>query len=188
MQHIWRQENFGENWFSYPGVYHDFAQICPDGGSIVEVGSWKGRSAACMAVEIINTNKNINFHCVDTWEGSREHTPDRFEDIKNNTLYDTFIENIKPVAHVVKPMRMTSVAGSTHFADESIDIVFIDANHEYEGVKEDIEHWLPKVKHGGIISGHDYSTTWKGVVKAVDELIGKDNITLKEGAWIWKKQ
>jgi hypothetical protein len=42
------------------------------------------------------------------------------------------------------------------FEDNSLDFVYIDANHTYEGVKEDIKYWYPKVKPGGLLLGHDY--------------------------------
>ncbi len=54
--------------------------------------------------------------------------------------------------------------------DGSLDFVFIDADHSYEAVKQDIAHWLPKVKAGGWIGGHDYHPRrWPGVVAAVRE-------------------
>ena len=59
------------------------------------------------------------------------------------------------------------------FPNESLDFVFIDAGHMYEEVKEDISLWLPKVKPGGVISGHDYSNKWPGVAAAVNEMFGK---------------
>lgn len=63
--------------------------------------------------------------------------------------------------------------------DGSLDFVFIDADHSYEGVKQDIESWSPKVKKGGWITGHDYAPYWRGVVRAVDEAFGS-RITLYE--------
>jgi hypothetical protein len=73
-------------------------------------------------------------------------------------------------------LRLTSVEASKRFKDNSIDLIFIDADHAYESIREDIQSWLPKVKKGGIICGHDYSGQEKGVIKAVDELLGKDKI------------
>lgn len=60
--------------------------------------------------------------------------------------------------------------------DGSLDFIFIDANHSYEGVAQDLRDWVPKVKLGGIISGHDYTTLAhrrykRGVRWAVDEFI-----------------
>lgn len=76
------------------------------------------------------------------------------------------------------------------FKDNSIDFVFIDGNHEYEGVKEDIELWYPKIKKGGIVSGHDYverPDLKYGVVQAVDEFVRKNDIylyVLKRGTFV----
>jgi predicted O-methyltransferase YrrM len=54
-----------------------------------------------------------------------------------------------------------------------VDFVFIDADHEYDSVVKDINAWLPKIKQGGIISGHDYFNPC-GVKKAVDEKFGNE--------------
>ena len=60
------------------------------------------------------------------------------------------------------------------FDNNSLDFVYLDARHHYEGIKEDIESWFPKVKAGGLFCGHDYldkiiGETNFGVKKAVDE-------------------
>ena len=73
----------------------------------------------------------------------------------------------------------------SQFEDESLDVVFIDLTHTYESVKEDIGLWLPKVKRGGILSGHDYEDSWPGVVKAVDEML--PTRTIMENCWIFRK-
>jgi predicted O-methyltransferase YrrM len=101
--------------------------------------------------------------------------------------------NIFPLLGAVTPIRMASVNAAKLFPDNSIDIVFIDACHEYECVKEDINAWLPKIKKGGIISGHDYQ--WGDdkrpegapVKKAVDEIFGVTNVTFIHGNWenVW---
>lgn len=79
-------------------------------------------------------------------------------------------------------MRMSSEKSSKIIADKSLDLVFLDAQHEYDKVKQDIELWLPKVKDGGIICGHDYNPTnlflegFNGVGKAVSEIFGEVNL------------
>lgn len=65
--------------------------------------------------------------------------------------------------------EMDSVEAAGKVADESLDFVFIDGDHSYDGCKRDIEAWLPKVKPGGWLMGHDY-TIRPGVKRAVDEL------------------
>jgi hypothetical protein len=55
-----------------------------------------------------------------------------------------------------KILRLTSAAAAREIADGSLDFAYLDAQHHYEAVKEDIELWYPKVKSGGILCGHDY--------------------------------
>jgi SAM-dependent methyltransferase len=183
MEHFYH--NIGEDWFSYPQLYKSIVDNSQDGAHIVEVGSWKGRSASFMAVEIINSNKNIKFDCVDTWKGSIEHTT--YDVVTEEKLYDVFLSNIEPVKHIINPIRMTSIEASKLYEDNSLDFVFIDASHEYEDVKADILAWLPKVKIGGILAGHDYDT-FEGVNKAVDEIFNINDLKISEYCYIYKKQ
>jgi hypothetical protein len=67
---------------------------------------------------------------------------------------------------------MKSVEASKLYENESLDFVFIDGAHDYQSVKEDIEHWFPKVKRGGYIAGDDYN--WETVKLAVIEFFGND--------------
>jgi hypothetical protein len=72
--------------------------------------------------------------------------------------------------------------------DETLDYVFIDGNHDYEYVKEDIALWVPKVRSGGIVMGHDYSKRkTPGVIRAVNEIF-KCKIERAMGTswWVWK--
>ncbi len=65
-----------------------------------------------------------------------------------------------------------SDASAKQVADESVDLVFIDADHSEEWVRRDVEAWFPKVKPGGIVSGHDYgSHNYPGVKTAVDAFL-----------------
>jgi predicted O-methyltransferase YrrM len=56
----------------------------------------------------------------------------------------------------ITKLKISSVDGANQFTNESIDLVYIDAAHDYENVKKDITAWLPKVKVGGVLAGHDY--------------------------------
>ncbi len=67
-------------------------------------------------------------------------------------------------------IRLRSSEAVKCIGDGTLDLVYIDADHGYQSVKEDIELWTPKVKKDGIICGHDYSETLTlGVKKAVLE-------------------
>ena len=155
MRHIYKEENFGEDWFTFPDLYSRMVRKFPSGSTFVEVGSWKGKSSAYMAVEIANSNKEIRLYCVDTWEGSREHRENASaRDLSG--LYRIFLENMRPAEHYYIPLKISSLEASRKFKDNSLDFVFLDASHEYEDVKDDILAWLPKVKPGGFLAGHDY--------------------------------
>lgn len=187
MDHFY--QNIGQDWFTYPKLYSSVVREFSDGSHFVEVGSWKGRSASYLAVEIINSGKKILLDCVDTFDGSEEHldpTSNTFEPLlkTKNGLYLEFLQNTKPLKQVIRPIRLSSLEAVTLYDDESLDFVFIDAAHDYGNVKADIEAWYKKVKPGCIIAGHDYS--WSEEVKrAVDEQL--TNVQESEGCWIFRK-
>jgi predicted O-methyltransferase YrrM len=152
----------------------------------VEVGTWKGRSAAFMAVEIALSGRAIDFDCVDTWEGSlneQEHQLD--QSVKEGRLYEEFLSNMEPVIGYFHPIRMRSTEAAKLYPDHSLDFVFIDAQHDYESVCQDIDAWLPKIRQGGVIAGHDYNHDgdW-GVGRAVRERF-KD---FETPSWCWLKR
>lgn len=66
-------------------------------------------------------------------------------------------------------VKATSVDAAPTIPNESLDFVFIDAQHTYEACKEDIETWFPKIRRGGFVTGHDYR--WDGVTRAVNEFV-----------------
>ncbi len=192
MEHFY--QNIGEDWMDFQNFYSKMVEHFPDNSHFVEIGSWKGRSSSYMAVEILNSNKKIKFDCVDTWEGSLEHTdvnsPFFIQELVDNKdwLYYEFLKNTLPVRDMINPIRLSSLESAKLYPDRSLDFIFIDASHEYEDVKQDILSWYPKVKKGGYIAGHDY-TTFDGVQKAVDEIIIHKglNWVLEKSYWIHRK-
>jgi len=84
-------------------------------------------------------------------------------------------------------MRCFSDEASYVFRDKFFDFIFIDGNHNYHYVKKDIKCWLPKVKSGGILAGHDYIDRPKyGIIKAVKELLPDHEANLGAKVW-WKR-
>lgn len=76
--------------------------------------------------------------------------------------------------------------GAQWVPDESLDFVFIDGNHQYPDVKIDVNDWAPKVRKGGIVSGHDYydfASGRGGVVQAVDEYAAEHGYTVNSTGW-----
>jgi len=82
--------------------------------------------------------------------------------------------------------KMTSIEASKFYNDETFDLVFIDADHQFKSVIEDIEAWLPKVRTGGIICGHDYFRTGdrpcSQVTSAVKKTLGTVNLISDESS------
>lgn len=156
MEHYW-QTLTCESWFNYADLYRRMVESAPDDAHFVEVGSWKGRSASFMGVEIINSKKKIRFDCIDIWTVPQylmshvqpHHTVD--EDI-----LPVFMVAIDPVKEVVNTVRSISWEAASLYENNSLDFVFIDACHDYDSVSKDISAWYPKLKVGGIIAGHDY--------------------------------
>ena len=175
-----------QGWFSYPHIYSKVVAEATSPAHFVEVGAWKGRSSAYMAVEIINSKKDIKFDVVDTWKGSDEeaHISDPY--IQTDTLYDLFISNLKPVEKYYTPKRMSSIEASKLYKDNSLDFVLLDASHTYVDVKADILAWLPKVKKGALLIGDDYFSGFPGVIQAVQEVIPTSTIAVPH--WIYRKE
>lgn len=171
-QNIWNSPSFSSEFFNYEHVYKRIIESTPEGGRIVEVGCWKGASTMFLTLEAIK--KKISVFAVDTWLGSVEHK--EIDDVKNNKLFGIFLRNMMPVVDHISVIRLSSVQASRAFDDESLDAVFIDADHSYQAVKDDINCWLPKVKKSGILAGHDYIDSFEGVIRAVDEMLPRKEI------------
>jgi len=83
--------------------------------------------------------------------------------------------------------RMTSLEGAKTVPN-NLDLVYIDGNHDYRFVKEDIQTWMPKLRSGGYLCGDDYALgKFPGVVKAVEEHRNSNTIIFPSGIWVIKK-
>jgi hypothetical protein len=97
-------------------------------------------------------------HLIDPWR----HFSDGYLDIGNvsdaehEACLQAAKENLAPHAHRYQMHRKCSLEAVTEFADESLDFVYIDANHSFQGALEDMRAWFPKVRPGGVLAGHDY--------------------------------
>ncbi len=150
--------------------------------TIAEIGVYQGRGTALICVNLINKGIEFEYHAIDHFNGSLEHD--------NNIDYESITRNnLKPLEGLINIHKNDSIKQSTLFPDHYFDIVYIDASHDYESVKEDIHAWLPKVKPGGYICGDDYCTSWDGVYNAVNEIFGKDNIKVvgEQQQWYVKR-
>jgi hypothetical protein len=106
------------------------------------------------------------------------------------SYFDDAYNKVKKIAKGKnhKILKMDSVEAAQYVEDDSLDFCFIDGDHSYVGTKRDIKAWLPKVKVGGWICGHDYDNqnTLGDVKGAVDEIFGNDIILSHNTTWFHK--
>lgn len=152
---------------------HDLVQeiVKPD-FVIVEIGSFAGVSSDLLA------RYCKKLYCIDLWSNEAGIEPDKMH--KAELMFDSVWnshENIEPIQGKSKEI-------AEQFDDESIDMVYIDGNHSYKSVKEDILTWMPKVKPGGWVTGHDMILF--DVQKAVRETLGEVKV-YGDTSWAYRK-
>lgn len=175
-----------EGIFTFELLYSNMVNKFHTNSVFVEIGTWKGRSAVYMAEKIKESGKNILFYTIDPFDGTGGGY-DNDLDVKNKSLFKTFENNIRPVQKFITPLVGFSFDLYSKFEDESIDFLFIDGDHRYEGIKKDLQLWFPKVKKGGVISGHDYNEPSCGVRQAVDEYFVFGAKPYAGGCWVFYK-
>jgi hypothetical protein len=161
-----------------------------------KVGAEIGIESGRYSVTICATNPGVKLYCVDPWEvypGYRDHVgQDHLEVLYNDTIARTKPYNCE----IIRGFSMDAVK---NFEDESLDFVYIDANHDYKHVTEDITEWSKKVRKGGIVSGHDYKISKVGAmnntIEAVNNYTGAQNIKPwfvwggdTAPSWMWVKE
>lgn len=150
-------------YFSFPDFYCWLAKEHPNGHG-VEVGSYMGRSAAYLAVEIANRSGGGRLDLVDTFVAGASKGEVR--------------KLLFPVEHIIGELHpCLSWDGAARYGNASLDYVYIDADHHYEAVRRDIAAWLPKIKPGGLIAGHDFCEyPGFGVIQAVTERFSRIDV------------
>ena len=140
--------------------------------SVVEVGSWQGRSTF-----VLLSGCRGPVVAVDKWDA--ELMKDHGDAL---VARKAFFENTTGFANLTV-MEMDSPKAATAFPDNSVEMVFIDGNHLYEPFKADLLAWLPKAKK--LICGHDYlKADSPGVQQALDEYFGPGKVQTGPGS-LW---
>jgi len=158
-----------------------------DRAVMVEVGSYGGESAAVFA-ELFG-----RVYCVDAWDVT-VYPPDADDKLlaggTMGMLYaeEAFDEVFNNAGNIIK-LKMTSERahklwdGMIPDEDQPAGFVYLDAAHDYDSVANDIMRWRQRTLHW--IGGHDYNPTHKpGVVRAVNELFGRPDVTFSDSSWI----
>ena len=133
-----------------------------------EIGVMRGWYSDWMFYRI----KGLKLYCIDPWKEYEDYV-EGYSQRKMDDMFRRAQEKLKNKN--VEFIRKMSSEAVNDFEDESLDFVFIDGNHTFEYVIEDIAKWEKKVKKGGIVSGHDYWNSidgnfWAGVETEQDKL------------------
>lgn len=160
------------------------------GGRVVEIGAGAGCSIITMGIGSQAMNKNIELITIDPFVWTRQLPPHTIykelgRDVKKEDILARFRENIAHWGLEVILLQETSVSGCRKIGDESVDLLFIDGNHQYHAVKWDILNYRPKVKKGGIFCDHDYQKCHPGVRKVVDEAFDENIFRVLGASSIW---
>ena len=142
------------------------------------MGVWRGDLSAAL----LRYLRPKRLHLVDPWRfmpdkpkaiyGGREATSQADMDAIYEQVLEHFEDERRQGRAVVH--RQTSVDAAPAIADGSLDWVYVDGDHTYDAVRNDLAAWAPKLKPGGLMTGDDYGSYgwWEGgVQRAVDEFV-----------------
>lgn len=150
---------------------------------MAEIGCYAGESTVMFA-------ENVKLiYAIDPWLNLYDKNDKSSSIFPMKEVEKSFDERIKNFSNV-KKIKTTSIEGSKLFTDKVLDFVYIDANHQYNAVLEDIKIWIVKVKDKGLIGGHDYTSKpvrFRQVIKAVKDIFKKEpDFIFEDTSWLVK--
>lgn len=143
---------------------------------MIEIGSYAGESTIMFAShfkDVLSIDPFLNDY--DMNDATCYH-------MELDKVYDIFINNTKEYKNISHVRKISDDAHES-IDNSSYDFVYIDGLHTYEQVKKDILNYLPKIRKGGFIGGHDYHPNWKGVSDAINELLVVERV-FSDTSWI----
>lgn len=115
-----------------------------------EIGVWVG----LFSEQLCRANPELQLTCVDPWLQYKTYNERKNNQGRLDEAYAETCVRLAPFG--CRILRMTSVAAAAITPDASLDFVYIDGNHSRQSVTEDLDAWVPKVRAGGMVAGHDY--------------------------------
>jgi GT2 family glycosyltransferase len=148
-------------------------------GTFVELGVWKGKSMS--GILDIAARNRCHIFAVDLWY---DYDGNSLTQRRAGQGRQIFEQNIALLGHSdrVTVIEEDSAEAARHFQDGSVDCIFVDGDHSHAGVVRDLRAWLPKLKPGGVLFGHDY--IWhEGVRTGLAEVLGDQFKQLEGSLW-----
>ena len=156
------------------------------------IGAEIGVFAADLSKRLLGRRADLTLYMVDPWvemnpdtEYAKTDFHGKLEQSQQDAYREMAIGAVGFAGGRAKIIQGFSVPAANKVPDGCLDFCFIDADHTYDSVKEDLKAWLPKVKGGGLICGHDYDhpefPEW-GVKRAVDEFAEQIGLTIERGS------
>lgn len=142
--------------------------------TVVEIGVDRG----CFSETFMKRAWNLRHYIgVDDYESHDENPCDRASDMMIAACRYQNCGHVGTLLKTTSSQFASSIESGKfgHIKERKIAFVYIDASHEYEDVKSDIETWWPLIRDDGILAGHDFDQTHPGVIKAVEEF-SKDKV------------
>jgi cephalosporin hydroxylase len=160
--------NHIQGWFNWHGIYDKMAREVPEGGTIVELGVWKGRSLVYLASKITELNKNVRLVGVDKFDATGH--PD-YEILRGpESLYAQTATNLVACGYPwVELIKSDAVEAASHFKDNSVNFIFVDDLHTPDHVRLELDAWIPKLIKPTWIAGDDYSLVAKEIDRRFTE-------------------
>lgn len=117
-----------------------------------EVGVYKGEYSEVLCLR----NPGVKLYCIDPWRVYKSKVPEPFSSDQN--ALDGFYKEAKMrlASYNCSIIKKPSMEAVEDFEPNSLDFIYLDANHDYKHVSEDLDAWAKIVRSGGIVSGHDY--------------------------------
>lgn len=137
---------------------------------IVELGSYCCKSTIYMAT----ANPVVSITAIDLWRTGTLDDTYNYEDFLTKDYFYELAKlqtSLYGVDHQITMVESSTQEQAKHWKEQNIGLLYVDADHSYEACKEDILNWMPFVRPGGVIAVHDYHEAFRGVIKAVDEVI-----------------
>lgn len=166
-----------EEFCSWPRQYYSVTEMLTqvsNARTVVEVGVAYGYHAH----HLLSTNPHIRYTGVDPYRADYDLNDSFTSDVAHifdtdsqeamNRLHTAVLERLtSEFGDRLRLIRKLSIEAAGDFVDGSVDLIFIDGDHQYGSVTQDLNTWYPKMRAGGLMIGDDYA--WPGVQQAVKE-------------------